>query len=119
MLGNTIVLPQAGGDITCTLVNQDVYSSEYRFTNTTDRYVVKIRHSVVKPTGIYPQYDRHNFEVVRTTFAVGAVAEFYRKFYFVMEVLPGQTSVALEDAVADKMILSSNALLSALVQWES
>jgi hypothetical protein len=119
MLGNTIVLPQAGGDITCTLVNNDAYSTEYRFTNTTDRYVVKIRHSTVKPNGIYPQYDRHNFEVVRTTFEASGVPEFYRKFYFVIENKPGATSVALEDAVADKMILSSNAILSALLNWES
>jgi len=119
MLGNTFVLPQVGGDITCVLVNQDVYSSEYRFTNSTDRYTVKVRHSTVKATGVYPQYDRHNVEVVRTTFQVGDVGEYYQKFFFVLEVKPGTTSVVLADAVADKIILSSNALVSALLQWES
>jgi hypothetical protein len=119
MLGNTFVLPQAGGDITCTLVNQDAYSTEYRFVNSTDRYTVKIRHSEVKATPVYPQYDRHNVEVVRTTFAAGDVPESYFQFYFVIQCKPGTTSVALPDAVADKMIASSNALLSSLLQWES
>jgi hypothetical protein len=119
MLGNTFVLPQAGGDITCNLVNQDVYSSEYRFTNATVRYIVKVRHTTVKATSVYPQYDRHNVEVTKITFASGATPEFYEKFFIVHEVLPGQTSVALVDAVADKLIASSNALVTALIQWES
>lgn len=119
MLGNTFVLPQAGGDITCNLVNQDLYSSEYRFTNSTVRYIVKVRHTTIKATSLYPQYDRHNLEVTKITFAVGATPEMYEKFFIVHEVLPGQTSVALVDAVADKLIASSNALVTSLIQWES
>jgi aminoglycoside phosphotransferase (APT) family kinase protein len=120
MLGDTIVLPQAGGDITCKKINQDGYSSEYLFRDTTSQYRVRIRHTKTNKTTARPvEYDRHNFEVVQTVFAAGDVAEYERKFYFVHEHKPGDTSVALADAVADKVILSSNALLVALLGWES
>jgi len=120
MLGNTIVLPQAGGDITLKLVNQDAYSSEYLFRDGTSQYRVRIRHTKTSPTTARPaSYDRHNFEAVQTIFAAGDVAEYERKFYFVLEHKPADTSVALADVVCDKAILTSNALLVALLGWES
>jgi len=121
MLGNTLVLPQAGGDITMVKINQDGYSSEYLFRNSTDQYRAKIRHTKTNANAATGRaaYDRHNFEVVRTTFAVGDVAEFDRKFYFVIEHVPGDTSVALADAVADLAIATSNAFLNSLMGWES
>lgn len=119
MLGDTFVLPQVGGDITLKKIKEEGYSSEYSFRDATTRYVVKIRHTKVKATSTRPEYDRHNLEVVQTVFAAGAVAEYDRKFYFVYETLPSDTSVALGDAVADKAILSSNSLLVALLNWES
>jgi len=119
MLGDTFVLPQVGGDITCKKIREEAYSSEYLFRDSTSKYVVKIRHTKVKATSTRPEYDRHNLEVVQTIFLAGAVPEYERKFYFVYEVLASDTSVALGDAVADKVILSSNALLTALLNWES
>lgn len=119
MLGDTFVLPQAGGDITLKKNKEQDYSSEYSFRDSTSRYVCKIRHTKVKATSIKPEYDRHNLEVVQTVFAAGGVAEYERKFYFVYENLPSDTSVAMADAVADKVILSSNALLVAMLNWES
>lgn len=119
MLGNTLVLPQAGGDITLVKINQDQYSSEYLFRNTTTQYRAKIRHTTVSAKGASPAYDRHNFEVVQTVFQAGDVPEYYRKYYFVLELLPGDTSVVLADAVADLSIASSNAFLASLVGWES
>jgi len=119
MLGDTLVLPQAGGDITLKKINQDGYSSEYLFRDGTGQYRARIRHTKTAANGTRPAYDRHNLEVVQTIFAAGAVAEYERKFYFVIEHLPGDTSVALVDAVADKVILSSNALITALLNWES
>jgi len=121
MLGNEIVLPQAGGDITLKLVNQDAYSSEYRSqSDGTSQYRVRIRHTKTSPTTARPAaYDRHNFEAVQTIFAAGDVPEYERKFYFVFEHLPKDTSVALADAVCDKAILTADALLVALRGWES
>jgi hypothetical protein len=122
MLGSTFVLPQAGGDITLKLINQDGYSSEY-FVKAVDglsQYRVRIRHTRTSPTAARPAvYDRHNLEVVQTIYAAGATPEYERKFYFVIEHLPSDTSLALHDAVADKIILSSNALLTGLFGWES
>jgi hypothetical protein len=119
MLGSTLVLPQVGGNITLVKINQDVYSSEYMFRNATSRYVAKIRHSKTKPDANGVEYDRHNFEVVQTVFASGSVAEYYRKFYFVYENLPSDTSVDLGDAVADLAIATSDAFLTSLQGWES
>lgn len=119
MLGNTLVLPQVGGDITLVKINQDGYSSEYLFRDTNGQYRAKIRHTTTKATATRPAYDRHNVEVVQTVFAAGGVAEYERKFYFVLEVKPGDTSVALADAVADLAILTSNAFLKSLLAWES
>jgi hypothetical protein len=119
MLGNTLTLPVTGGDIVMTKVNQDQYSSEYRFRNGTHQYVAKIRHTTVKANGSVAAKERHNFEVVQTVFAAGAVPEFERKFYFVMEHIPSDTSVANADAVADLVIASSNAFMVSLVNWES
>jgi hypothetical protein len=119
MIGDTLVLPQTGGDITLKKINQDAYSSEYMFRNTTDQYIARIRHSKTKAQNGVPAKDRHNFEVVHTIFATSTVAEYERKFYFVIEHLSSDTSVALYDAVADKVILSSNAFVTQLLGWES
>lgn len=119
MLGNTLVLPQVGGDITLVKINQDGYSSEYLFRDSTSQYRAKIRHTKTNASNGKPSYDRHNFEVVQTVFAAGDVAEFERKFYFVQEHLPQDTSIVLGDAVADLAIASSNAFLVSLRSWES
>jgi len=119
MLGNTLVLPVSGGDITMVKINQDGYSSEYLFRNATHQYRARIRHTKTNATTTRPSYDRHNFEVVRTVFVAGAVAEYEQKFYFVIEQLPGDTSVLIGDAVSDLSIATSNAFLTSLIGWES
>jgi len=119
MLGNTLVLPVSGGSVTMVKINQDSYSSEYLFRDTTSQYRAKIRHTKTNAQNGKPSYDRHNFEVVQTVFAAGDVAEFERKFYFVMEHLPQDTDVNLADAVADLAIASSDAFLVSLRGWES
>jgi hypothetical protein len=120
MLGNTLTLPQAGGDKVLVKINQDGYSSEYLLRESTGEYRAKIRHTFVGPTQARPyQADRHNFEVVQTIFADGDTPQYERKFYFVVESKPGDTATVLADAVADLMILSSNAFLLSLNGWES
>lgn len=119
MLGNTLVLPLSTGNVTCIKVNQDNYSSEYLFKDATHQVRCRIRHTKTNPTSSRPAYDRHNFEVVETIFAAGAVAEYERKFYFVLEQLPGDVSVVNADGVADLMIASTDAFLVSLMNWES
>lgn len=119
MLGNTLVLPQVGGDITLVKINQDAYSSEYMFKNSTSEYRAKIRHTKTASKNGIPEKDRHNFEIVQKIFAAGDVAEYERKFYFVWEILPSEVSKDLPDAVADLMIATSGAFLTSLLGWES
>lgn len=118
---STLVLPQVGGDITLNKINQDGYTSEYLFRNTTVEYRAKVRHSTVnRGTKSVPDlYDRHNVEVVKTTYASGATPETYTKAYFVVELKSGDTSVALMDALADWAIVTSNENLVDLLEWQS
>jgi hypothetical protein len=120
MLGNTLTLPQAGGDKVLVKINQDQYSSEYLLRSSTDEYRARIRHTKVGPTA-QRNYtaDRHNFEVVQTIFEAAGVPQYERKFYFVIETKPGDVATNLADAVADLMILSTDAFLVSLAGWES
>lgn len=120
MLANTLTLPQAGGDIVLTKIKEQDYSSEFLKLNTLDEYRVRVRHQKVSATAARPYIaDRHNVEVVQTTYAAGAVPQFERKFYFVIETKPGDTATVLADAVADLMIATSDAFLTAMANWES
>jgi nitrogenase subunit NifH len=121
MLGDTFVLPQAGGDITLRKVNNDNYSTEYfvRAADGLSEYVVRVRHTKTSATAVRPVYDRHNVEVVQTVYQAGDVQEYYRKMYFVIEHKPSDSAIALYDALADKVIASSNALLVGLLNRES
>lgn len=120
MLGNTLTLPQAGGDKVLVKISEQNYTSEYLLRSALDEYRARVRHTKVGPTPTRPlEYDRHNFEVIQKVFAVGDVPEFERKFYFVIEHKPGDTATILADAVADLMILTANAFVVSLHGWES
>lgn len=119
--GATLTLPQVGGNIVLNRINQDGYSSEYLFKDATQQYVAKVRHSKVnRGTKAAPlMYDRHNVEVTQTVYAAGAVAEYYRKVYFVTEQLPSDTNVILADALFDWGLVTSNENLVGLLGWQS
>lgn len=119
MLSNTLVLPLSTGNVTLVKINQDSYSSEYLFRDATSQYRARIRHTKVAAKNGRPSYDRHNFEVVQTIFAAGEVAEYERKFYFVVEHLPNDTSIVLADGVCDLSIATAGAFLTSLLGWES
>jgi hypothetical protein len=120
MFGNTLTLPQAGGDKVLIKIKEQDYTSEYLLRSATDEYRARIRHTKSAPSAQRPyEADRHNFEVVQTVFAAGEVPQYERKFYFVLETKPGDTATALADAAADLMIASTNAFLVSLQGWES
>lgn len=119
MFGDTFVLPHSGGDVTMVKINQDGYSSEYMFRDSTSQYTAKIRHNRTKATSLKPSYDRHNVEITETIFATESVEEFTRKVYVVLELLPNDVDVENADALADWLIASTNANLDSLVGWES
>lgn len=119
MFGDTIVLPHADGNITCTKINQDNYSSEYLAKGSLSEYSVRIRHSKTKPTATRPAYDRHNVEIVETIYATSEVAEYTRKVYIVIEVLPRDADIKNVDALADWLIATAGAAITKLLGWQS
>lgn len=119
MLGDTLVLPHSGGNITMNKINQDGYSAEYMFKDATHQMVGKVRHSRTKSTASRPSYDRHNVEITETIFESGETAEYSRKVYLVLEQLPADVDVENADALADWLIATSDANLDALMNWES
>lgn len=118
-LADPLVLPFSGGSKSLNRINQDGYSSEYLLRESLVEYRAKVRHGTTKPDASGQVYDRHNFEVIKKTFAAGDVPEFIEKFYFVSERLPAQSGTEIADGVADLMIASSNAFLVSLNSWQS
>jgi hypothetical protein len=120
MLANTLTLPQAGGDKVLTKIKEQDYTSEFVLLSSLDEYRCRVRHQKMSATTARPYIaDRHNVEVVQTIYAAGSVPQYERKFYFVIETKPGDTATVLADAVADLMIATSNAFLTAMANWES
>lgn len=117
--GSTLTLPHADGNVVLQKISQSGYSSEYLFKNSTHEYRARIRHSKTKATASSPVKDRHNVEIVETIFASGEVAEYTRKVYIVIEVLPNETDVKLVDAFADWLIATADAAITSLLGWES
>jgi len=122
MLGSTFVLGLASGSQTLPLINQDAFTSTYRLRVSGKVYQVVIRHSSVNRTGsdgVTQSFDRHNVEATITTLASGATPEYYTKAYFIMEQLPSDTNVEVQDALSDWSIASTNANLVKILGWES
>lgn len=118
MLGNTITIND-GVSRVLVKINQDSYSSEYLFRDSTLQYVMKIRHSRTKATATKPSYDRHNVEVVKTVYATGSTPQVDTKFYFVMEQEANNANVALADSICDLCIASTNSFLVDLLGWQN
>jgi len=120
MLGNTLVLPHADGNVTCVKIDQSKpYESEYLFRTALKETTVRIRHSKTKATPLRVSYDRHNMEVQERIFAAGEIPEYTRKAYVVIEVLPSDADVKITDALADWLIATANSNLVSLLGWES
>jgi hypothetical protein len=119
MFGNTLTLPHADGNIVCNKINQDQYSSEYMFRNTTHEVRVKIRHTTTKASTTRPKYDRHNVEIVDRIFATSSVPEYERKDYIVIERLPSDVDVKQTDCLSDWLIATANANAVELLNWGS
>lgn len=123
MLGDSLTLVDnttpTPVEVTVAKINQDGYSSEYLFRDTTSRYRVRVRHSVVKATASRPAYDRHNVEIVQTIFATESVPEFDRKAYIVVECLASDDDTAVPEMLCNFIASDSGATLTSLLGWES
>lgn len=119
MLGTTLTLPHADGNVVCTKINQDGYGSEYMFRDANGQVKVKVRHTERKAKGETPAADRHNVEVVRTIFGTDGDADQIRKVYIVIEQEPGDTDIKDTDALCDWLIATAGANITALLNWSS
>lgn len=121
MLGDTLTLPAPGGNIVCTKINQDGYSSEYLKVGASSKTRVRVRHTVTGAKNGAPAYDRHNIEVV-TSFYEGATGGARDvKVYMVMEGLPSDETTLTDilDGLCDFLVADADAVVAKLVGWES
>jgi hypothetical protein len=119
MIGNTLALTIDGVLYTLKLINEEGFTSKYRFTDATHRYDVSIRHSTTKATASQPTMDRHNFELRETIWATESASEKLRVMYFVIQQTPDDLSTVNANAAFDLAIASSDAFLTSLMGWES
>lgn len=119
MFGNTFVLPHADGNITAVKINQDKYSSEYLAKASLYEMSVRIRHSKTKAKDGTTVMDRHNVEIIRTTYATAELPQKSSKTYIVLEREPSDNDVKDIDALADWLIATANSNILSLLNWES
>lgn len=109
MLSDSQVLVLVAGNKTLVRVSPDGNGSLFRYRSSTELYTLRIRHSATKATATKPSYDRHNVELIMTTFAAGAVPEFSRKVYVVFEQLASDSNVTIIDTLAEWLRNTANA----------
>lgn len=119
MLGDPLAIIIDGVTVNLRRINQDVYSSEYRFRDSVRQVNIRIRHSEAGGQNGGEKRDRHNIELTETIFATATTAQIDRKVYTVVEQAKNDPTVTLPNALANKLIGSSNALLVSLLGWES
>lgn len=118
MLGDSITITVNAIAKPMKKINQDNYSAEYLFRETTGEYRLKVRHSNEKSsTGKVPM-DRHNVEFSHTRFATGEQPAATTVVSTTIRNPKDADAVAvdhLSDGLAD--FVKANAAL--LVGWES
>ncbi|DAD52046.1 coat protein [ssRNA phage Zoerhiza.2_24] len=125
MFADTITFTDVHGteDFAFVRVNQDKYSSEYRYSTDLKRVTLKLRNTsrYDKPSG--KTFDRHNVELVETILAVSpSILTTERKVYLTFEVQQGDVladNVALAVALCGWLTASSAATLVKLTAFES
>jgi hypothetical protein len=125
MFDNTITLTDVHGteDFNFVRVNQDKYSSEYRYTTDLKRVTLKLRNTTRFDKSSLKTFDRHNVELQETLFAVApSTQSTVRTCYFTFEVQQGDViadSVALGHALAFWLVTGSDANMLKLASFES
>jgi len=115
MLANTLTV----GGVTLTRIKEGDYSSEYRKVTATEEYRLIIRHSNAKPTPEGLARDRHNIELVITTFPTATAPQEVSKAYWVAEQNANNTSIWTSQSLLGFMTASDNAILTAVHGWDS
>lgn len=115
MLANTLTV----NGKTLTKIKEEGYTSEYYFRDATEMYTLQVRHQKTKAKGDVPVKDRHNVELVITTFATAEAAEIVEKTYLVVEQMPNNSTITLPTALMSALTASTNALITSVIGWES
>lgn len=113
MFAETLSVTYGGVSKSFVRVNQDAYSSEYRFQDTTQRITLFIRHSTVKGT----KKERHNVEFQQVVFGATEAEDIARKAYCVYEISSRDTSADLLETL--RVFLGGTGFQAKLVGGES
>jgi hypothetical protein len=122
---SNISLTYDGSAITLEKMNQDGYSSEYLFRDTTKEIRMKIRHSKesLKAGQSYP-IERHNCLLSATVYATPTTAEKFSEISFTLRAAPG-ASVDLAQLVNNAWIAwmgsgaTATGRITTLTSWGS
>lgn len=121
MLGSSITLTVNAVAKVMNLINQDAYSAEYAFFDTTEKWVVKVSHKRDKANKDGIVYGRHVVDFTQTVYANGATPEYLRRYYATFVAKDGD-SVAenyLIAALSTYLTASSGANAIKVLNWES
>jgi hypothetical protein len=125
MFADTITFTDVHGseDFAFVRVNQDKYSSEYRFTTDLKRVTLKIRNTTRFDGSSKKTFDRHNVELKETLFAVApSTLSTERTSYFTFEVQQGDAiadNVQIGVSLCTWLTANSAANMGKLAQFES
>ena len=122
---SNIALTYDGASITLEKMNQDGYSSEYLFRDTTKEIRMKIRHAKesLKAGQVYP-IERHNCLLSTTVYATPTAAEQFSEISFTLRAAPGN-SLALAQLVNNAWIAwmgsgaTASGRITTLTAWGS
>lgn len=115
MLANTLVV----NGVTLLRVREGEFSSEYRKVTSTQEYRLHFRHTNVKPLSNGKVRDRHNVELVVTTFATPTAPEEVQKAYIVIEQSNDNTDSSVSANLMAVLGANELALLSSVHAWDS
>lgn len=80
-------------------IKEEGFSSMYRFADANQEYMLQVRHQKTKARNDEPEKDRHNVELVITTYATADAPKKTKKVYIVVEQPPEDTTTTLAESL--------------------
>ena len=124
MFPNTLDITVLGSARTLARVNQDKFSSNYRYRSAALNLDLAIRHTDRPTPGkVGIKTERHNVEMTATVFSTvdGVLVSTVSKAYFVFELETGAAATAAHDMLDGILAVFStdDDKFASLVNWES
>lgn len=116
MLTSPITVTIDGVAHSLSRINTDNFGSVYLKKGTGFELRLNIRHSVEGKAG-QTQYDRHNVELIRSTFNVDGTTTTSSQYIVIRAPRNAATSIAEKDVIGLNALVTANA--AALVAWEN